>query len=132
MKKQRLVQENGKVVLEKLIEYCNGKSNPIKTFSASQILRATNNFSQSNSLVRQASSYQCYRGMLEDRLVLVKKRVQKYSPCSEKTSRDIAISSMVSGHKNILKLLGCCLEFFYPVLVYEYADQKMDHIIYLM
>ncbi|KAJ0259340.1 hypothetical protein HA466_0057100 [Hirschfeldia incana] len=104
--KQKLVQENGEVVLENLIEYCNGKSNPVKTFSASQILGATDNFSSSNSLVLHASgSYQCYRGMLEDRPVLVKKWVRKYSPCSGKTCSDIAISSMVSGHKNFLKLL---------------------------
>lgn len=125
--KQKLVQANGEVVLEKLIEYCNGKSNPIKTFSASQILRATDNFSSSNSLVLHASSsYRCYRGMLEDRPVLVKKWVRKYSPCSGKTCSDIAISSMVSGHKNFLKLLGCCLEFPNPVLVYEYAQSIMS------
>ena len=61
--KKRLVQANGEVVLEKLIEYCNGKSNPIKTFSASQILRATDNFSHNNSLILHATgSYQCYKG----------------------------------------------------------------------
>lgn len=121
--KQRLVHENGKVMLEKLIEYCDGKSNPIKTFSASQILRATDNFSPNNALFRsRPSSYQCYRGMLEDRLVLVKKWVAEYSSRSGKTCCDIAISSMVSGHKNFLKLLGCSLEFPYPVLVYEYAE----------
>ncbi|CAL9236594.1 unnamed protein product, partial [Arabidopsis halleri] len=51
--KQRLVvHENGKVLLEKLIEYCDGKSNPINTLSASQILRATDNFSPNNALFR--------------------------------------------------------------------------------
>ncbi|XP_048611189.1 serine/threonine-protein kinase ZRK4-like [Brassica napus] len=95
--KQKLVQENGEVVLEKLIEYCNGKSNPIKAFSASQILRATDNFSRNNSLILHATgSYQCYKGMLEDRPVLVKKWVIKYSPCSGKTCRDISISSMIA------------------------------------
>ncbi|CDY14826.1 hypothetical protein HID58_063394 [Brassica napus] len=62
--KQKLVQENGEVVLEKLIEYCNGKSNPIKAFSASQILRATDNFSRNNSLILHATgSYQCYKDL---------------------------------------------------------------------
>ncbi|KAL9281322.1 putative inactive receptor-like protein kinaseRLK-Pelle-RLCK-XII-2 family [Arabidopsis thaliana] len=33
--------------------------------------------------------------------------------------RDIAVSSMVSGHKNFLKLVGCCLEFEDSVKVYH-------------
>ncbi|XP_010508590.2 PREDICTED: non-functional pseudokinase ZED1-like, partial [Camelina sativa] len=85
--------------------------------------RATDSFSHNNALVRsRPSSYQCYRGMMEDRLVLVKKWEAEYSSRNGKTCCDIAISSMVSGHKNFLKLLGCCLEFPYPVLVYEYAE----------
>lgn len=39
---------------------------------------------------------------------------------------------MVSGHKNFLKLLGCCLEFTCPVLVCEYAEditQSAHHFI---
>ncbi|CAN8254434.1 unnamed protein product [Cochlearia groenlandica] len=36
--------------------------------------------------------------------------------------RDIAISSLMSSHKNVLKLLGCCLEFHSPVLVCEYPE----------
>ncbi|KAL1206938.1 Non-functional pseudokinase ZRK6 [Cardamine amara subsp. amara] len=69
--KQSLVHENGK------------------------ILRATDKFSHNNALYRsRPSSYQCYRGMLEDRLVLVKKWVAEFSSRSGKTCRDIAISSM--------------------------------------
>ncbi|CAH8256931.1 unnamed protein product [Arabidopsis lyrata] len=33
--------------------------------------------------------------------------------------RDIAVSSIVSGHKNFLKLVGCCLESENPVMVYH-------------
>ncbi|CDY53492.1 BnaC04g02640D [Brassica napus] len=39
-----------------------------------------------------------------------------------KICRDISVSSMVSGHKNFLKLLGCCLELTCPALVCEYAE----------
>ncbi|KAF3582220.1 hypothetical protein DY000_02028502 [Brassica cretica] len=60
--------------------------------------------------------------MLDDRVVLNKKWAYGGSIFSEKIYRDLAVSSMVSGHKNFLKLLGCCLEFSYPVLVCEYAE----------
>uniref|UniRef100_A0A1J3E722 Putative inactive receptor-like protein kinase n=1 Tax=Noccaea caerulescens TaxID=107243 RepID=A0A1J3E722_NOCCA len=118
----RLFQENGKVVLEDLIELCNGQSNPIKTYSANEILEATDNFSEKNHLVRFEFMY---RGMLENRPVLIKRPVWRLytSDTLEKICRDIAVSSMVSGHKNFLKLLGCCLEFEYPVLVCEYAER---------
>ncbi|CAH2063778.1 unnamed protein product [Thlaspi arvense] len=122
----RLFQENGKVLLEDLIELCNGKSNPIKTFSANQIIEATNNFSESNHLIRFEFMY---RGMLEARPVLIKRAIWNLytSDTLQKICRDIAVSSMVSGHKNFLKLLGCCLEFEYPVLVCEYAE-RIPHI----
>ncbi|CAH8354612.1 unnamed protein product [Eruca vesicaria subsp. sativa] len=119
-KRQRNVKENGEVVLKELIECCDGKCNPIKNFSSDQIIKATNNFSQSNRASRIDIYYRCYKGILDDRPVLIKKG--KYNLDKKEICRDIAISSMVSGHKNFLKLLGCCLEFTPPVLVFEYAE----------
>jgi len=42
--------ERGTMVLKDLIEIGHGQSNPIKFFSADEILKATNNFSVSNRL----------------------------------------------------------------------------------
>nr|BAH19917.1 AT3G57760 [Arabidopsis thaliana] len=119
-KRKRNVKENGEVVLKELIECCDGKCNPIKNFSYDQIIKATNNLCQSNRASRIDVYYRCYKGMLDDRPVLIKKG--KYTLDMKEICRDIAISSMVSGHKNFLKLLGCCLEFTPPVLVFEYAE----------
>ncbi|KAJ0255461.1 Non-functional pseudokinase ZRK6 [Hirschfeldia incana] len=118
--RKRNVKENGEVVLKELIECCDGKCNPIKSFSSDQIIKATDNFSQSNRASRIDVYYRCYKGMLDDRPVLIKKG--KYTLDTKEICRDIAISSMVSGHNNFLKLLGCCLEFAPPVLVFEYAE----------
>ncbi|KAJ4885080.1 Protein kinase superfamily protein [Raphanus sativus] len=118
--RQRNVKENGEVVLKELIECCDGKCNPIKSFPSDQIIKATDNFSQSNRASRIDVYYRCYKGILDDRPVLIKKG--KYTLDIKEICRDIAISSMVSGHKNFLKLLGCCLEFTPPVLVFEYAE----------
>ncbi|CAA7060625.1 unnamed protein product [Microthlaspi erraticum] len=119
-KRQRNVKENGEVVLKELIECCDGKCNPIKNFSSKQIIKATDNFSQSNRASRIDVYYRCYKGVLDERPVLIKKG--KYELDTKEICRDIAVSSMVSGHKNFLKLLGCCLEFTPPVLVFEYAE----------
>ncbi|XP_010516405.1 PREDICTED: non-functional pseudokinase ZED1-like isoform X2 [Camelina sativa] len=71
--RQRNVKENGAVVLKQLIECCDAKCNPIKNFSYGQIIKATDNFCQSNRASRIDVYYRCYKGMLDDRLVLIKK-----------------------------------------------------------
>ncbi|CAH8358396.1 unnamed protein product [Eruca vesicaria subsp. sativa] len=122
---QRLFMENGSILQEELIKCCNGKTNPITTYSANQILEATKNFNQSNLVGKDDCDYHYYRGTLDDdhhRLVVVKKKKAYGGSSVRKICRDISVSSMVSGHKNFLKLLGCCLEFPCPVLVCEYAE----------
>ncbi|XP_047260030.1 non-functional pseudokinase ZED1-like [Capsicum annuum] len=39
--------------------------------------------------------------------------------------RDIAITSRMSHLKNVLKLIGCCLEYAEPVMVYEYVEEAI-------
>lgn len=105
-------------MLEELIICCKDKCrcNPIKSFSAKQILEVTKHF---QSPFHVAYNFKWYKGTLDDRLVLLKKY---HLNDDNEAYRDIAISSQMSSHKNVLKLLGCCLEFSDPVLVYEYAE----------
>lgn len=123
---KRLFMENGSILQEELVKCCDGKTNPITTFSADQILKATNNFNQSNLVGKDDCNYHFYRGTLDDdnRLVVIKKKAYGGRHI-RKICRDISISSMASGHKNFLKLLGCCLDFTCPVLVCEYAESIM-------
>uniref|UniRef100_A0A1J3J825 Inactive serine/threonine-protein kinase n=1 Tax=Noccaea caerulescens TaxID=107243 RepID=A0A1J3J825_NOCCA len=118
-KKVRLI---GAKLLEDLIECCDGKSNPIKFFSPDQILEATNNFSNSNHLFREwDSGYEWYSGKNDKHpMILIKRSSSLYNyRLEEDFCRDIAISSMVSGQKNFLKLVGCCLESEYRAMVYH-------------
>jgi len=114
--------ERGAKLLEELIELGHGKSNPIKFFSADEILKATNNFSDSN-LVHQEEFYcQWYSGKNENHpMILIRKGTSWWNRLRVDSllCRDIAVSSMVSGHKNFLKLVGCCLELEYPITVYH-------------
>lgn len=57
-----------------------------------------------------------YKGMIENRSVLIKVCQGKIYGDPDNLFRDIAVSSLMSSHKNVLKLLGCCLEFPHPVL----------------
>ena len=56
---------------------------------------------------------------------LIKRSIRNLytSDMLEQIFPDRAVSSMVSDHKNFLKLLGYCFEFEYPILVCEYAER---------
>ncbi|GMN66292.1 hypothetical protein TIFTF001_035363 [Ficus carica] len=92
------------------------RCNSIRTYSAKEVDEATYDY-----ISRAEYDEYCkwYKGTLDDRPVLIKKY---YNPYENEAYCDIAISSQMSSHKNALKLLGCCLEFPHPALVYEYAE----------
>ncbi|EOA34357.1 hypothetical protein CARUB_v10021880mg [Capsella rubella] len=120
--KYDIVSKRGAMLLEDLIECCDGKSNPIKSFSADEICKATNNFSDSNHISKLSNSdYRWYKGKTKNhQKILIKKPEEGlYIYREGHLCRDISVSSMVSGHKNFLKLVGCCLEFEDPVMVYH-------------
>ncbi|PON67573.1 Tyrosine-protein kinase [Parasponia andersonii] len=114
-----LFMKNGSKLLEELITCCKDKCrcNPIRGFSAKQVLEATNYFQ--SYCYSTESYYKWYKGTMDDRPVLIKKY---HLNDNNEAYRDIAISSRMSSQKNVLKLLGCCLEFSHPALVYEDAE----------
>lgn len=114
-------QKNGSLLLEELIASSGGKYNSIRTFSSHQILQATDNFNWRNAICEDRFVW--YKGKIENRTVLIKNyREEPFNFKPDNIYRDISVSSMMSSHKNVLKLLGCCLEFPTPVLVCEYPE----------
>ncbi|CAH8263577.1 unnamed protein product [Arabidopsis lyrata] len=125
--KQRRKQwflDNGSIFLKELIAGCNGQTNPIRSFSSDQILKATNHFDPS-LYVTEDLYYTCFKGTIEDRSYIIKRfpeeKVRGDGDGVRAVYNDIVISARVTNHTNFLKLLGCCLEFPFPVLVFENA-----------
>ncbi|KAH7520724.1 hypothetical protein FEM48_Zijuj08G0175700 [Ziziphus jujuba var. spinosa] len=114
--RESLMLRNGSMLLEELISFCNGKCNPIRSFSAKQLLEATNNFQSPLYKVND----RWYRASLNNHSVLIK--IHGPPTFAERTCQDIAITSQMSNHGRVLKLLGCCLEFPTPTMVYEDAE----------
>ncbi|BFG42133.1 hypothetical protein CerSpe_284070 [Prunus speciosa] len=114
--RKRSFLKKGSILLEDLIASCDGKSHPIRGYSATELVRATNNFNPSCMMTEQFDGM--YRCILDDRTVIIKKHDNV-----DKAIRDIIISMQMSTHKNSLKLLGCCLEFVGPALVFENAGK---------
>ncbi|XVE63024.1 hypothetical protein DITRI_Ditri06bG0166400 [Diplodiscus trichospermus] len=113
---------NGGVLLEELVAFSNGRPNPIRHFSAKELLIATNYY-HTRQIVVQDFGYRLYRGYLKDLPIFVKKYDSESLWCISVLDpyKDIAVGSQMSTHKNVLKVLGCCLETEIPTIVYEYA-----------
>ncbi|KAL0714688.1 hypothetical protein Bca4012_021667 [Brassica carinata] len=68
--------------------------------------------------------YIWYKGVIEDRSYMIR-RSSEYKVTDHRVKevyKDIVLSARMSSHNNSLKLLGSCLEFPFPVLVFEYAE----------
>ncbi|KAG9134060.1 hypothetical protein Leryth_004751 [Lithospermum erythrorhizon] len=125
---------NGSALLAEFMAATNGKYDiPIRSFSADQLIKATNNFA--NVFHKARISFLC-SGSFEGRQIIVKKffDVNDFPSDSVYNMFSGSINSLVttarmSKHKNVLRLLGCCLEFKYPVLVYEHPGNNVANVI---
>ncbi|KAK6288647.1 hypothetical protein POUND7_000188 [Theobroma cacao] len=98
------------------------RSNPIRHFCTNELLTATNYY-DANQMFLQSGFYKLYKGSLNYRPIFVKK-YHNYRIWRDVAAKDIAVGSQMSVHKNVLKVLGCCLETETPIIVYEFAGTE--------
>ncbi|CAD6266888.1 unnamed protein product [Miscanthus lutarioriparius] len=91
--------------------------------SENEIKKATDNFSEDNVLGCDGHGM-VYRGTLDDnKEVAIKKSKLKDDDSREEFVNEIIILSQIN-HRNIVRLLGCCLEIDVTMLVYEYISNE--------
>ncbi|KAI7746290.1 hypothetical protein M8C21_024705 [Ambrosia artemisiifolia] len=92
-------------------------------FSFSSIANATANFSPDNKL-GEGGFGPVYKGMLEDGKEIAVKCLSKNSSqgIDEFKNEVICISKL--QHRNLVKLLGCCIQGDEKLLIYEYMPNK--------
>ncbi|KAK9950157.1 hypothetical protein M0R45_005659 [Rubus argutus] len=118
-RRQLFFKRNGGLLLEQQIS--SGKVNveKIKLFNSKELEKSTDNFNI-DRVLGQGGQGTVFKGMLADgNIVAVKKsKVDDKGKVSEFINEVIILSQI--NHRNIVRLLGCCLETEVPLLVYEF------------
>ncbi|KAJ1379402.1 S-locus glycoprotein domain [Sesbania bispinosa] len=95
----------------------------LPTFDLSILINATENFSSSNKL-GEGCFGPVYKGTLIDGQELTVKRLSKKSRQRfEEFKKKVALIAKLQ-HRNLIKLLGCCIQGEEKMLIYEYMPTK--------
>ncbi|CAO2832559.1 unnamed protein product [Amaranthus hypochondriacus] len=102
----------------------------MKFFTSDELERATDNFNE-NRILGQGGQGIVYKGMLgEGKIVAIKKSIVISETHLEGLINELVLLSQIN-HRNIVKLLGCCLETEVPLLVYEFVPNgNLHHLIH--
>ncbi|KAL0360054.1 UNVERIFIED_CONTAM: Wall-associated receptor kinase [Sesamum radiatum] len=120
MKQKFFLQNGGTLLQEKL--HARGRSpESVKIFTSFELKKATNDFSNS-MIVGQGGFGTVYKGLLPDNSIVAIKKSKYVDPNQvEQFINEVIVLSQVN-HRNVVRLIGCCLETEVPLLVYEFIS----------
>ncbi|CAL4991760.1 unnamed protein product [Urochloa decumbens] len=117
-KMREFYRKNGGPILE--------KAKIIKLFKKEELKPIL----KSDNFIGKGGFGEVYRGHLHNQLVAVKKPISGSVLEIEQFANEVIIQSQVI-HKNIVRLIGCCLEVDIPMLVYEFLSKgSLDDILH--
>ncbi|XP_074311355.1 wall-associated receptor kinase-like 2 isoform X2 [Silene latifolia] len=117
--KAKHFKRNGGLLLELQMSSDEGVAETTKVFTVTELEKATDNFND-NRILGQGGQGMVYKGMLMDGKIVAIKTAKKVDESQvEQFINEVVILSQIN-HRNVVRLLGCCLETEVPILVYEF------------
>ncbi|XP_059631710.1 wall-associated receptor kinase 3-like [Cornus florida] len=119
LKEEFFKRNGGLILLSKQDEDPSVKA-AVKTFTIEEIQKATNHFDE-NLIVGQGGFGTVYKGVLPQNktTVAIKKTLVVDKSQVDQFVNEVIVLSQID-QTNVVKLLGCCLEAEFPLLVYEF------------
>ncbi|XP_022764215.1 wall-associated receptor kinase 2-like [Durio zibethinus] len=133
LKRRRLIKlrekfflENGGLLLQQKNSSGQSAVETTKIFTAKELAKATDNYSKSR-ILGEGGNGTVYKAIIGDnQIVAVKKSKIETRSQIEQFINEVVVVSQIN-HRNVVKLLGCCLETEVPLLVYEFVPNGSLH-----
>ncbi|KAM3204034.1 G-type lectin S-receptor-like serine/threonine-protein kinase [Capsicum annuum] len=119
VEKERLNHNNNKDNRSQILR----EAFELPLFDLSTIMKATDNFSLENK-IGTGGFGKVYKGVLEEGQEVAVKRLSETSRQGNDEFKNEVICIAELQHRNLVKLLGCCIEEEEKILVYEYMPNK--------
>ncbi|XP_057967979.1 wall-associated receptor kinase-like 10 [Malania oleifera] len=117
--KKKNFKRNGGMLLKQRVSSNEDNVQSTRLFNSRDLEKATDHFNKSR-ILGQGGQGTVYKGMLVDgKIVAIKKSTVVDEANLEQFINEVVILSQIN-HRNVVKLLGCCLETQVPLLVYEF------------
>ncbi|PKI31331.1 hypothetical protein CRG98_048257 [Punica granatum] len=124
--RQKFFKRNGGLILQQQLSSPEVDVEKGKLFNLKELGKATDNFNE-NRILGKGGQGTVYKGMLTDgRIIAVKKSVAVDEAKLEEFANEVLILSQIN-HRNVVRLLGCCLEAEVPLLIYEFIPKGTLH-----